>query len=56
MAPRHPTSNIHLISDKVESQSFTAFQMAEEAECTELTIINIRRKLHQFRTIYAPNT
>jgi hypothetical protein len=30
--------------------------MADEAECTKLTVINIRRNLRHFRTIYAPQT
>lgn len=56
MAPRLPTSKLHLIRDMIESQSFTTSQMAEEAESTKLTVINIRRNLRQFGTIYAPQT
>ena len=56
MAPRLPTSKLHLIRDMIESQSFTTSQMAEEAECTKLTIINIRRNLRQFGAIHAPQT
>ncbi|OQD72532.1 hypothetical protein PENANT_c242G05870, partial [Penicillium antarcticum] len=56
MAPRLPPSKLHLIRDMIESQSFTTSQMAEEAECTKVTIINIRRNLRQFGTIYAPQT
>lgn len=56
MAPRLSISKLHLICDMIENQSFTTSQMAEEAECTKLTIINIRRNLRQFGTIYAPQT
>lgn len=56
MAPRLPPSKLHLIRDMIECQSFTTSQMAEEAECTKVTIINIRRNLRQFGTIYAPQT
>lgn len=56
MAPRLSISKLHLIRDMIENQSFTTSQMAEEAECTKLTIINIRRNLRQFGTIYAPQT
>jgi hypothetical protein len=52
MASRLPTSKFHLICDMVESQCFTTSQMAEEAECTNLTIINVHRNLHQFETLY----
>jgi transposase len=45
-----------MIRDMIETQSFTTSQMAEEAECTKLTIINIRRNLRQSGTIYAPQT
>lgn len=55
MAPRLPNSKLH-IRDMIERQSFTTSQMAEEAECTKLTIINIRRNLRQFGTSYAPQT
>jgi hypothetical protein len=41
MAPRLSISKLHLIVDMVESQSFTTSQTAGEAECTNLTIINI---------------
>jgi hypothetical protein len=41
MAPRLSISKLHLIGDMVESQLFTTSQMAEEAECTYPTIINI---------------
>jgi hypothetical protein len=40
-----------MIREMIENQSFTTSQMAEEAECTELTIINIRRNLRQFGTM-----
>lgn len=54
MAPRLPLAKHHLIRDMIESQPVTIFQMAEEAECTKLTIINIRRNLWQFGSIHAP--
>jgi hypothetical protein len=56
MAPRLSTSKLHLVRDMIERQSFTTSQMAEEAECTKLTVINIRRNLRQFGTIYALQT
>jgi hypothetical protein len=40
----------------MESQSLTTTQMAEEAECSKVTIINIRRNLRQFGSIYTPST
>ena len=54
MAPRLPPSKLHLIRDMIESQSFTTSQMAEEAECTKVTIINIRRNLRQFGNYICP--
>lgn len=56
MAPKLSTWKLHLIRDMIESQSFTTSQVADEAECTKLTVINIRRNLRQFGTIYAPQT
>lgn len=56
MAPKLSTWKLHLIRDMIESQSFTTSQMADEAECTKLTVINIRRNLRHFGTIYAPQT
>lgn len=56
MAPRLPAWKLYMIRDMIESQNFTTSQMAEEAEYTKLTIINIRRNLRQFGTIYAPQT
>lgn len=40
----------------LENESFTASKMAEQAECSKQTIINIRNNLRQFRSIYAPQT
>lgn len=54
MAPRLPVSKLHLIRDMIQSQSFTTSRMAEEAEYSKLTIINIRRNLRQFGSIYTP--
>ena len=56
MAPRLPSSKLYLINDMIESQSLTTSQMAEEAECSKLTIINIRRNLRLFGSIHAPPT
>ena len=56
MAPRLPSSKLYLISDMIESQSLTTSQMAEEAECSKLTIINIRRNLRLFGSVHAPPT
>ena len=36
---------LHLIHEMIESQSLTAIQMAKEAECKNVTIINIHRNL-----------
>ena len=54
MAPRLSPAKLVLIRDMIESQSFTISEMAEQAECNKLTIINIRRNLQQFGSIYAP--
>ncbi|KAJ5471939.1 hypothetical protein N7539_008508 [Penicillium diatomitis] len=56
MAPRLSPAKLVLIRDMIESQSFTTSEMAEQAECNKLTIINIRRNLRQFGSIYAPQT
>lgn len=56
MAPRLPLSKLHLIRDMIESQSITTSQMAEEAECSQATIINIRANLRQFGSVHAPPT
>ncbi|ODM18131.1 hypothetical protein SI65_06002 [Aspergillus cristatus] len=48
MAPRLPLSKLYLIRDMIESQSLTTSQMAEEAECSKLTIINTHRNLRLF--------
>jgi transposase len=54
MAPRLSLSKLHLIRDMIESQSLSMSQMAEEAECSKVTIINIRRNLRQFGSVHAP--
>jgi hypothetical protein len=51
MAPRLPASKLDLIRDMIESQSFTTSQMAAEAGCSKVTIINLRRNLPQFESI-----
>lgn len=56
MAPRLPLSKLYLIRDMIESQSLTTSQMAEEAECSKLTIINTRRNLRLFGSVHAPPT
>lgn len=56
MAPRLPPSKLHLIRDMIESQSLSTSQMAEEAECSQPTILNIRRNLQQFGSVHAPST
>lgn len=56
MAPRLPASKLNFICDMIDSHSFSTSQMAEEAECSKLTIINIHRNLWQFGSIYAPQT
>lgn len=54
MAPRLLPSKLHLIHDMIESQSLTTAQMAKEAECSKVTIINMRRNLRQFGSVHAP--
>ncbi|EKV06562.1 hypothetical protein PDIG_76690 [Penicillium digitatum PHI26] len=56
MAPRLPTSKLHLINNLIQSQSLTSFQMAEAAECSEQTIKNICRNLRLFGHVHAPST
>jgi hypothetical protein len=58
---RHGSKNsliqkVHLIRDMVESRSFTTSQMAAQAGCSKLTIINIRRNLQQSGSLYSPQT
>ncbi|OQD92153.1 hypothetical protein PENSOL_c044G07464 [Penicillium solitum] len=56
MAPRLVPSKLHLIRDMIGSQSLITTQMAEEAECSKVMIINIRRNLRQFGSVHAPPT
>jgi transposase len=56
MAPRVRSPKLRLIRDMIESQSLTTSQMAEEAECSKLTIINICRNLRQFGNFHARPT
>jgi hypothetical protein len=42
MAPRLPPSKLEMIRDMIHSGSLTISQMAEAAECSERSIINIR--------------
>ncbi|KAJ6114185.1 hypothetical protein N7512_007630 [Penicillium capsulatum] len=56
MAPRLPPSKLHLICDMIDSQLLTTSRMAEEAECSKATIINIGRNLRQFGSVHAPPT
>jgi transposase len=56
MAPRLPPSKLNLIRDMIESQSLGTSKMAEEAECSQATIINIRANLRQFGSVHAPPT
>lgn len=53
MATRLFPSKLHLIRDMIESQSLSTTQMAEEAECKKVTIINIRRNLRQVGSVHA---
>jgi hypothetical protein len=41
MAPRLSPSKLFLIRDMIDKQNLTTSQMAEEAECIKLTIINM---------------
>lgn len=56
IAPRLSLSKLHLIRDIIQSQMLTTSQMAEEVECSKLTIINIRRNVRHFRSVHAPLT
>lgn len=56
MTPRLPVSKLRLIRDMIKSQSLTTSQMAEEAECSKLTIVSIRINLRQFGNVHAPLT
>lgn len=42
MAPILAPSKLHLIRDMIESHPLTTTQMAEGAECSKVTFINIR--------------
>ncbi|KAF9238003.1 hypothetical protein CBS147339_7612 [Penicillium roqueforti] len=56
MAPRLPPSKLEMIHDMILSKSLNTSQMAEAAECSERSIINIRNNLHQFGNVRAPPT
>lgn len=56
MALKLLSPKLHLICDMVESQSLATSQMAEEAECSKVTIINLRRNLRHFGSFHAPPT
>lgn len=47
VAPRLPPSKLHIIRDMIESQSLGTSELAEEAECNQATIINIRANLRR---------
>jgi hypothetical protein len=46
MALRLSPAKLVFIRDMIESQSFTTSQVAEQAECNKLTIINIHETCH----------
>ena len=54
MAPRLPHTKLYLIRDMIQSQSPTTSETAEQAECSERTIKNIRRNQQQFGNVHAP--
>lgn len=56
MAPRLLPSKLEMIYDMILSKSLNISQMAEAAECSERSIINIRNNLHQFGNVRAPLT
>ena len=56
MAPRLPPSKLEMIRDMILSESLNTSQMAEAAECSERSIINLRNNLHQFGNVRAPPT
>ena len=51
IAPRLSPSNIVLIYDIIESESFTTSEIPEEAEYSKQTIISIRNNLRQLGSI-----
>lgn len=54
MAPRLPPLKLYLIRDMIQSRSLTTSEMAEQAECSDRTIKNIRKNLRQFGNVHAP--
>jgi transposase len=56
MAPRLPPSKLAMIRDMILSKSLTTSQMAEAAECSERSIINISNNLRRFGNARAPPT
>ncbi|CEO58410.1 Putative TPR domain protein [Penicillium brasilianum] len=56
MAPRLPHSKLCFIRDMIQSQSLTTSEIAEQAECSERTIKNIRRNLRLFGNVHAPTS
>ena len=56
MAPRLPPSKLEMIRDMILSKSLSTSQMAEAAECSGRSIINISNNLHRFGNVRAPPT
>jgi len=56
MAPRLPLSKLEMIRDMIHSGSLTTSEMAQAAECSERSIINIRNNLRFFGHVRAPST
>lgn len=51
-----PPSKLDMIRDMILSKSLTTSQMAEAAECSTRSIINIRNNLRHFGSVRAPFT
>lgn len=56
MAPRLPPSQLEMIRHMVLSKSLTTSQVAEAAECSKLSIINISNNIRRFGNVRAPPT
>lgn len=54
MVSRLTPSKLQFIHDMIQSQSLTTSQMADAAECNELTINNVRKNLRLFGNVHVP--
>ncbi|KAJ5365248.1 hypothetical protein N7517_008134 [Penicillium concentricum] len=56
MAPRLPRAKLKMIQDMISSKSLTTSEMANAAECSKRSIINISNNLRWFGNVKAPQT